>query len=99
MVVQLFTSVVYSIVESSWIFATVFTKYFLIIGMFKVARKGENYLEDFQSFLLNYSREFIIAVIAVGSASAVLNYSFTPISGLFSSLVTVSYLGFLFWKF
>ncbi|MFB6208883.1 MAG: hypothetical protein ABEJ56_01960 [Candidatus Nanohaloarchaea archaeon] len=99
MTLEVLISFIYGVIQHSWEFSTVFVKYFLVIGFAYSIKDTENVLQDFMQFLDRYSRESVVAIVSVGTIAYLVSYSFTPFLTTFSSILAVSYFGYLFWKF
>lgn len=95
---QVLIALVYSLIEHSWIVASITAKYFLvavILNSYRESRGLENVAED----LVNYSNEFIASVIVLGALRGLTGISIEPSFKLFSEAVALGYLGYLFWKY
>lgn len=99
MVVQLISSFLYGLVESSWMVSTVVIKYFLLTGLVYSFYTDKGFLKEFRSFLEFYSDELISAIVLTGLIAMILGVSFSPLMMIFSHLTAVTYFGYLFWRF
>lgn len=99
MVLQLLASFAYSLVESSWMVSTVAVKYFLIAGVVYALSNEEDYIENFRSFVDNFSPELVSAIVLTGLVLVLTGVNLAPTAAVFSHLVTVTFFGYLFWKF
>ena len=99
MAVSSITSTIVAAAEGSWIAASILAKYFLIgliaKNIYQKTLTVENFLEDVK----DSSELFVLTLILSGVLIKILGLSVTPVFQLFSELVALMYLGYLFWKF
>lgn len=99
MVLNLLTGFVYEIVQQSWLVSTVLIKYILFFTSIEVyIREGLNF-EHFKEVVLENSRVIVTTMVIFGLINAFLKIEFSPIFKIGSQLITLSYFGFLFWKY
>ena len=99
MVVKVLAGLVYELIQNSWIFATILSKYFLISVGIKALREDSDFRETFQKDLLNYSPLFVSVLVLLGLLNFVLRLDVQPFSNPVSQIVALTYFGFLFWKY
>ena len=99
MVLQLLVSFGYKLVENSWTFAAILTKYFLIGAVIYALSERENYFENFRNFIDEYSREAVSVIVLLGFTATVTGLSLKPFATVLSHLTAVVYFGYLFWEF
>jgi len=101
--IELLTSLGYSLVEASWFSATVVVKFYLLYAAFQVYQRG--YLSDdvqrgeINKYLLQESKIVLSFIVALGAITSIAGYELRPRFDLLSELITVVYLGYLFWEF
>lgn len=99
MVLQLLVSFGYSLIENSWIAATVLVKYFLMGGVAYAIYRKEDYFKNFRKVIENYSSETVSIIVLIGLISTLSGFQVQPVATVLSHVVAVSYFGYLFWKF
>jgi hypothetical protein len=99
MVLQLLVSFGYSLVENSWMAATVLVKYFLIGGVGYTLYRKQDYFENFRNVIEDYSGEAVSAIVLIGFIFTLTGFQVQPIGTVLSHIAAVSYFGYLFWEF
>lgn len=99
MVLQLITSFIYNLVESSWTVSTILIKYFLIAAIIYCLKDRENFVEKLENFILETSRETVSIILGIGLILTLTSITVNPLLKEVSSLIALIYFGFLFWKF
>lgn len=96
---DLATSIGYSIVESSWHTAAFLAKFYLIFTLGRLKFRDRLDLENFEDAVLVESRLFVGLIVFIGVLSLIAGLEIRPQLPLISELVALIYFGFLFWKF
>ena len=96
---QILTSVGREIISHSWGFASVSTKYYLLSVLLFLYTNKELSTESFQDKILKDARLVISGIITVGIVFYIFDIGLTPQLELISELITLGYLGYLFWAY
>lgn len=99
MALQLLSEFAYSLVEQSWIMATVLVKYFLLVIGVKIALEQKFELEYISNQLIEYSKELVSIIALLGLINVFVGISVTPVFNVFSQVTAFVYFAFLFWKY
>lgn len=99
MVFQILIDFVYQSVQESWLFASIIVKYFLVALAVKGFQENVRTGEEIEELLLRYSDELVAAIVVLGITNVFVGLEVQPMVEVFSEVVALLYLGFLFWKF
>jgi len=91
--------VLYQIVQSTWIVASITAKYYLLGAGGYLLYRDNLSVESFLEKILDDGKDFIFTVTGLGIIFYVLSIELRPLLGFFSQLTAVVYLGYLFWKY
>lgn len=99
MVLQSLTSIIYDLTAQSWLVASVIVKYYLAAtAIYLYSEKGLT-KENFTEKLLKDSRFVLTGVAGAGVVLYLTEIGFISPLKLFSELIALAYLGYLFWKY
>lgn len=99
MVIQTLTGVIYEVTSQSWAVASIIVKYYLVAAAaYLYSNKGLT-RESFTEKIIKDSRFVLTGIVGAGTLFFILNLSIEPLIRLFSELVALVYLGYLFWKY
>ena len=91
--------VLYQLVQSTWIVASITAKYYLLGSAGYLIYKDRFSKENFLEKILDDGKDFIFAVAGLGALFYVLSLELQPLFSFPSQLIAVTYLGYLFWKY
>jgi hypothetical protein len=99
MVVQAFTSFIYSVVQGSWIVAAIALKYVLLVQVFYALNSEGGFLESLGEEISSYSREVVSAVVLLGLLVSTAGIELSAFMTGISYFIAAVYFGYLFWEF
>lgn len=99
MVLQALISVIYGIVENSWMTAALLLKYVACVQLIYAARMEGNITANLQKVVSDYSREIITSIVVLGTLVTALGVEFSTYPQLLSYSIALIYIGYLFWSF
>ncbi|MFB6158159.1 MAG: hypothetical protein ABEJ95_00685 [Candidatus Nanohalobium sp.] len=97
--IQALTGVVYEVVSSTWMVASVAVKYYLVYSLVRLYRGKGLTRKRLAELFVTESRLVLTGFVVLGAVFYVVDVSFSPLFRVFSELVALTYLGFLFWKY
>lgn len=97
--IELFSSLTYDFVESSWHVSAVVVKYYLLFTLVKLKLNDSLSQERLTDTLMEESPIVLFVIGFIGGLSLITGLEVTPRFVLLSEAVSLSYLGYLFWKF
>lgn len=99
MVLQAFVSLVYGVIQGSWIVSAVAVKYILALQLVYAYRSDGDMIDNFREEVNEYSREIVSFIVVLGVLVSLTGIDFTALFEPVSYLVAVVYFGYLFWQF
>jgi hypothetical protein len=99
MLLQTLTGLIYDITSHSWAVASIVIKYYLAaIAVYLYT--GEGLTKDgFMEKTIEHSRLILAEIVLLGTVLYLFNFKPEPMFRLFSEVVALAYLGFLFWNY
>ncbi|MFB6242317.1 MAG: hypothetical protein ABEJ36_05980 [Candidatus Nanosalina sp.] len=92
-------SFLYGLVKTTWFTAAVLTKYLLLVNLGALAYRGELSFRSFGDQVLEWGKPYLLGVAALGTVLFIGGVTPKPFMLFLSEILTVSTLGFLFWKY
>lgn len=89
----------YDLVRSSWMTASVVMKYFLLALIADMAYRKDLTFQGFDERILKYGKYTVLGIAAVSVPITFLNISYTPLLKFPSQMTAVGVLGYLFWRY
>lgn len=97
--IELLSSLIYQLVESSWHVSAVLIKYYLGFTAAKLYLDEKLGIENIRNTLLEQSPNLLSIIGILGGLTMLAGLSVRPSFELFSEIVALAYLGYLFWEF
>ena len=91
--------VLYQLVQSTWIAASITAKYYLLGSAGYLFYRENLSVDSFLEKILDDGKDFIFAVAGLGTLFYLLSLELQPLFSFPSQLIAVTYLGYLFWKY
>ena len=95
--IELLTTIGYSIVEASWHSAAVITKFYLAGTLIRL--RSDLSWSSFEEILLAESRMVVAAILVIGATTLTIGWELRPFAPIVSEFIALAYLGLLFWRF
>ena len=89
----------HEIVQGSWTAASILVKYYLAATLVYMAYRKNLSLDTFREHILDNSRVFIYSTGLFGVLLAASGIVLSPVLSVFSQIVALAYLAFLFWVY
>lgn len=99
MMLQTVTSIIYDITAHSWALASILVKYYIVVAAAQLYTGSGLTKEDFRDKILRESRIVVPMIVLAGAATYAIGFKLDPVFRLFSEIIALVYLGFLFWKY
>lgn len=99
MVLQAVIGFLYSLVEQSWIVASIGVKYFLVFAVGKTLNDKGFDPSYFLELLEAYSEEVLTIIVFFGLVNVLAGLELSPLFKPFSQIIAFLYLTYLFWKY
>lgn len=99
MVFQLLAGFIYSLVEQSWLMATILVKYFLLALGVKIVSEQRFEPEYIFEELTRYSGEIISVIVLLGLVNVFAGIEIDPLFNTFSQVTAFLYFLLLFWEY
>lgn len=99
MAINLLTSLIYEVVQQSWLVSTVLVKYILIFTAIESYRDKGLDLDNYRELILSNSEQIVTIMVFLGVLNSIIRIEFNPVLKIFSEFITVIFFGYLFWKY
>lgn len=90
---------IYSWIKASWQVSAVVMKYFVLTNIAYLLLKNSLSFQRFEEKILDTAKPVILFIAVLGLFFSLAGISVTPFFKLFSQVVAVLTLGFIFWRY
>jgi len=97
--IEILSSLIYQLVESSWHISAILIKYYLVILTVLLYRDQKLSTEKYREKIINQSPNILSTIAIIGGLTMLAGITLRPFIPLFSELTALIYLAYLFWEF